>query len=100
VTTAQPDADPAIDRLIAWAAERDEIRAMLLTSTRAVPVATVDALSDYDVILIVRDIGPFVVTHDWLTDFGDVLVAYWDPIFTNEDHPLRSRVTSSSIATV
>jgi len=86
VTTAQPDADPVIDRLIAWAGERDEIRAMLLMSNRAVPGATVDALSDYDVILVVRNIGPFVASHGWLNDFGDVLVAYWNPIFTNEDH--------------
>lgn len=68
---------PAITQ---WAAARAPIRAALLTSTRAVPNADVDALSDYDVILVVEDIHPFVTDHAWLDDFGEVLVAYWDPV--------------------
>jgi aminoglycoside 6-adenylyltransferase len=40
----------------------------------------VDAFSDYDVILVVQDLYPFVNDRTWLDDFGDVLVAYWDPI--------------------
>jgi aminoglycoside 6-adenylyltransferase len=45
-----------------------------------VPIASIDALSDYDVILIVQDIHPFVEDRGWLDDFGEVLVVYWDPI--------------------
>jgi len=59
---------------------------MLLTSTRAVPNATVDFLSDYDVILIVEDIHPFFEERSWLEDFGDVLVVYWDPIFPDPEY--------------
>ena len=70
----------AIDTIIQWATVRIPIRAVLLTSTRAISDAYVDALSDYDVILIVQDIHPFVADRAWLNDFGDVLVAYWDPI--------------------
>jgi aminoglycoside 6-adenylyltransferase len=70
----------AIQMLIQWAMRRDPIRLMLLTSTRAIPGSHVDSLSDYDVILIVQDIHPFVADHSWLTDFGEVLVAYWDAI--------------------
>ena len=66
--------------LIQWAIRHDSIRAVLLTSTRAIPAAQVDLLSDYDVILIVQDIHRFVSDHSWLNDFGEVLVAYWDPI--------------------
>jgi len=66
--------------IIQWATARIPIRAVLLTSTRAIPDAHIDALSDYDVILIVQDIHPFVAERMWLNDFGDVLVAYWDPI--------------------
>jgi aminoglycoside 6-adenylyltransferase len=69
-----------IHALIQWARLHDSIRSVLLTSTRAIPAAQVDALSDYDVILIVQDIHPFVTDHSWLNDFGEVLVAYWDPI--------------------
>lgn len=71
----------ARDTIIKWATKKPEIRAALLTSTRAVPNAHVDALSDYDVILIVEDIYPFVSHREWLNDFGEVLVVYWDAIY-------------------
>jgi aminoglycoside 6-adenylyltransferase len=77
--------DPVIIKLIRWAEQQDAIRAMLLTSTRAVPNAPVDELSDYDVVLIVEDIHPFYDDRSWLEDFGEVLVAYWDPIYLDPD---------------
>ena len=78
--------DQVINQLIHWAEQREAIRAMLLTSTRAVPNATVDEFSDYDVVLIVEDIHPFYEERSWLQDFGEVLVAYWDPIYPDADH--------------
>jgi len=69
-----------IPTLIQWATARSPIRVVLLTSTWAIPDAHIDALSDYDVILIVQDIHLFVDDRTWLNDFGDVLVVYWDPI--------------------
>jgi hypothetical protein len=45
-----------IDKLIQWAEPHDSIRAMRLTSTRAVPNASVDIFSDYDILPIVEDI--------------------------------------------
>ena len=79
MTTSQPRRD-IILTLIQWATAHSPIRAMLLTSTRAIPDISIDALSDYDVILIVQAIQPFVADRTWLNDFGDVLVVYWDPI--------------------
>ncbi len=73
------EADEVIHRLMRWADDQDEVRAMLLTSTRSVPGAAVDALSDYDVVLVVRDVAPFQADRRWVADFGEVLVAYWDP---------------------
>ena len=78
--------DDVFEKLIQWAEQRSSIRAMLLTSTRAVPGATVDFLSDYDVILIVEDIRPFYEDRSWLEDFGEVLVVYWDPIFPDPEY--------------
>jgi len=72
--------DDILGRLLEWANARDAVRAVLLTSTRAIPGAAVDKLSDYDVILVVKDILPWIADHRWLDDFGRVLVAYWDPI--------------------
>lgn len=82
MTPSQPMRDIILS-LIQWALARSPIRAVLLTSTRAAPNTPVDALSDYDVILIVQDIQPFVTDRTWLNDFGEVLVAYWDPIYPN-----------------
>lgn len=81
ISQAIPDLIPT---LIQWATARDLIRAMLLTSTRAIPNAPVDVLSDYDVILIVKDIHLLVADRTWLNSFGEVLVVYWDPI---QPHP-------------
>jgi aminoglycoside 6-adenylyltransferase len=69
------------DHIIQWAKNKSEIRAVLLTSTRAIPNAHVDVLSDYDVILIVDDIHPFVTNKTWLEGFGEVLVVYWDAVY-------------------
>ena len=74
-------------KLIQWVEGRDAIRAMLLTSTRAIPLpnAPVDDFSDYDVVLFVDDIHPFHEERSWLKDFGEVLVAYWDSIYLDPD---------------
>jgi len=81
--------DDVITRLIYWGNQQASVRAMLMTSTRAIPKASVDDLSDYDVILVVDDIRPFhEVYHqagNWLEDFGEVLVVYWDPIYPDPD---------------
>ncbi len=73
--------DAVLQQIIAFCQAREDIRAAIMTSTRAVPNGVVDALSDYDIILVVEDIHRFVDDHDWLNVFGNVLVGYWDPIF-------------------
>ena len=75
-----------IRRLGQWAERHDDIRAMLITSTRAIPDATVDQLSDYDIILVVNDIHPYHTERSWLQAFGEVLVGYWDPIHRDPDY--------------
>lgn len=72
--------DAIIDRLTRWAEDRHEVRSLILTSTRAIPNAHVDAYSDYDVILVVDEVWPMLDDTSWLTDFGEVLIAYWDPL--------------------
>lgn len=58
------------------------MRVLLLTSSRAIPHAPVDVFSDYDVILVVRDIQPFFKDRTWLEAFGRVLVLYRDPLIS------------------
>ena len=78
-----------IQPLIQWAEQRESIRAMLLTSTRAIPTASVDVFSDYDVVLVVKNIRPFFEDRSWLADFGEVLVVYCDPIYSDPDYGIE-----------
>jgi aminoglycoside 6-adenylyltransferase len=89
VVIVNHDPHEVIRRLTRWAERRDPVRAMLLTSTRANPSAPVDILSDYDVVLVVEDIRLFFEDRSWLYDFGEVLVAYWDPIYLEPNHGIE-----------
>jgi aminoglycoside 6-adenylyltransferase len=84
-----PPQDDVEQRLIEWAGGREDVRAMLLTSTRAIPHAELDAFSDYDAVLVVRDVHPYDADRRWIADFGEVLVAYWDPIERDADSGLE-----------
>jgi aminoglycoside 6-adenylyltransferase len=74
------EANPVIHQLLEWASVRDDVRAVLLTSSLTAPGAQVDVFSDYDVILAVRDVHPYFEDRGWLGDFGPVLVVYRDPL--------------------
>ncbi len=75
-----PDEPEVLASLTRWAIGRDAVRAVILTSSRAIPNAPVDLLSGYDVILVVRDVDPFFQHREWLSDFGPVLAVYRDPL--------------------
>ncbi len=80
-----PSPEQAVIRqLVSWGSAQESVRALVLTSSRAVPHAPVDALSDYDVIVAVTDLRPYFESRTWLGDFGPVLVVYRDPIRTQE----------------
>jgi len=80
--------------LTEWAESRSDISAVLLTSTRAVPGALLDAYSDYDVIVVVDRVELFSRDQRWLSEFGEVLIAYWDPL---EVDPVSGAVSVSNI---
>ena len=63
-----------------WANQQQLIRAVILTSSRAIPHGALDLFSDYDVILACRSIQPFYLDRTWLGVFGPVLVVYRDPL--------------------
>jgi aminoglycoside 6-adenylyltransferase len=70
--------DVVIRKLIRLGEQYDEIRAIILTSTRAAPDATPDIFSDYDAILYVSDCAPFVESDEWFEALGPVLVVFTD----------------------
>ncbi len=73
-----------LNRFVEWGNRHDTFRAIVLTSSYTTDKAPVDVLSDYDLILVVRDIHPFVTYTAWLGDFGPLLVHYADPILKKD----------------
>jgi aminoglycoside 6-adenylyltransferase len=75
--------DAVIQKLIRLGEGYEEIRAIILTSTRAAPGAPTDAFSDYDPVIYTTDVAPFAQSDAWFTGFGSVLVVlrrdWWMP---------------------
>jgi aminoglycoside 6-adenylyltransferase len=85
--------NPIVQQLIRWGKESQDIRALILTSTRTRPGASPDLFSDYDVIVAVTDVQPYLTDDTWLEVFGPVLALYRDPV--RLDHGLErfARIT-------
>jgi hypothetical protein len=67
-----------LGRLVQWANSQPLVRAMVLESSRASDRAPIDALSDYDVLLVVSDTRPFSRDETWLQHLGNILVLFRD----------------------
>ena len=70
------DEKKVIRKLKNWALSIDNIRALILTSSRADPLSSPDLLSDYDVEVFVNDTDYFIDNDDWLKDFGPIIVRW------------------------
>ena len=80
-------------RVVGWCKAQDPVRAAILTSTRAVANGPLDKFSDLDVILVLTDIAQLSENRRWLSDFGEVLVAWRDPEALKRDPPRTCWVT-------
>lgn len=65
-----------LDMLERWAEARADVRAVILTGSRADSRREPDAWSDYDVEVFVRDIEPFLRDDAWVRDFGEIMVRW------------------------
>jgi aminoglycoside 6-adenylyltransferase len=68
--------DEILQQLQDWATNQEQIRAMVMTSSRANPRAHTDLFSDYDIELFVQDLQPFAESDQWLEAFGEILVRW------------------------
>lgn len=57
-----------------WAEAHEDIRVVLLVGSRGESDSEPDALSDYDVLVFVRDSQDFESDDSWLSSFGSILV--------------------------
>jgi aminoglycoside 6-adenylyltransferase len=68
--------DTVLERLGGWAARDTRVLAAIINGSRARPGAGLDALSDYDVLLLVDDAERLAADAEWYIDaYGDVLVS-------------------------
>lgn len=74
--------DSVENELIAWGESQADVRALILTSTRAQPDANIDQFSDYDVIVMTENVSDRYHHRDWLSSFGEVVIDWWDPLET------------------
>jgi aminoglycoside 6-adenylyltransferase len=82
-----------IQQLIQWGEQEPLVRAVILTSSRAIPHARTDAFSDYDVILALTDVQPLFRDRAWLEGFGSVLALYRDPLISDRGFQRSAYVT-------
>jgi aminoglycoside 6-adenylyltransferase len=73
-----PDEAQVLAKLVAWGEADEGIRALILTSSRARRDETVDQLSDYDVIVAVRDPVAFARDDSLARALGRPLVRWGD----------------------
>lgn len=82
-----PRENDVIARLVAWVEQNDSIRALVLTSSRARDDGTTDLLSDYDVIVAIRDHEAFARDRGWTSAYGRPL-AHWE-----DEHFIEGSIT-------
>lgn len=62
-----------IGQLLDWARKNDNIRTVLITSSRANPHAFTDLFTDYDFEIFVNDLNAFTKDDGWLDQFGSLI---------------------------
>ncbi|MBS8263614.1 aminoglycoside adenylyltransferase [Mesobacillus boroniphilus] len=62
-----------INQLLEWARQNENIRSVLMTSSRANPHAFTDLFTDYDFEIFVKDLDGFTRDDGWLNQFGTLI---------------------------
>src|ERR1041385_6432181 len=75
------------DRIAAWAAQEENIRAVVVTGSRSRDDGSMDEWSDLDVQLITTDHTAYAPSSDWLENIGSVWVCL--PLTTDIGFPTR-----------
>lgn len=73
-----PSADPVLDWLVSWATTSEDVRALVLTSSRTRDDGTTDDLSDYDIVIITRVPSALVSDSRWIETYQPVLAQWAD----------------------
>jgi aminoglycoside 6-adenylyltransferase len=72
------DEAEVLRRIMDWAEGDERVRAVLLSSSRAIPGAPLDTLSDYDIAMLVADPAELARDETWLAAYGTPLLQVRD----------------------
>lgn len=76
----ETDETEVLGRVLRWAESEATVRAVILESSRAIPDAPRDALTDYDVSFLVTDPGSWQPPGDWVRALGEPLLRVRDVV--------------------
>ena len=68
-----------IERFVAWAQDRPDIRLAIILGSRARVSHPADEWSDLDLLLMVIDPEPYLSDLDWLKNLGDFRITFLEP---------------------
>lgn len=71
--------DALLERLVAWASDRQDIRAAVVIGSYARADRPADEWSDLDIVLIASDPERYLSTAEWLRQFGDPWLTFVEP---------------------
>jgi aminoglycoside 6-adenylyltransferase len=60
--------------ILDFARDRDDVRAVIMTGSRANPAATRDRFQDYDITYLVEDVAPYRRNRHIPVHFGDIMI--------------------------
>lgn len=73
-----PPEKEVLEQVVAWGTAHPLIRSLILTSSRTRPDGPVDLLSDYDLLVMVSDVEPFLTDDAWIAAYGRPMVRWGD----------------------
>ena len=85
--------EKALDDIIAFAKEDDNIRALVLQGSYVNDQVVTDDFTDLDPLFYVRDLTPFTKTDAWKTRFGRPISGFADEDELHDGHKWYTRLT-------
>ncbi|MEW6229480.1 MAG: aminoglycoside 6-adenylyltransferase [Bacillota bacterium] len=78
-----------MERIVAWAQTRPDIRAVIVLGSRARVDRPADEWSDLDIVLIVTDSKAYLTSVDWLRNISDFWITFLEPTATGGEMERR-----------
>lgn len=78
-----------IERFVAWAQTRPDIRAAIVLGSRARVDRPADEWSDLDILILATDPKPYLRSDDWLKNIGDFWITFVEPTATGSEMERR-----------